>query len=372
MKKEKFLGILVGLIVLLSLMASSCREAPDDIIDEIITKNWTVSINGSAAAHVGDTVKLTAVLTGASYDKTRFSWVVIDPDGVDYCTSGKTVELVLTNIGEYFADLEATNTETKKTATASFKLTVTRRGIIISLGQTEGNYLTGDNLKFDSLVIFTKLVTASDESLGRFILNFGDGFALDTVINNSQTVLKHQYSNYGDYKITFLNSEYIEKTFTITDPNPDDTTTVYDVDINQYHDLAVATTYSNAMFAKVDSINKKFYLLISVAATERTIGPQTQIILKGNWNGSNYSEWSTYITGTAKSLIVTTSKGRYIRLEIKNYNIGFEYRGNIIVNTNDWINAQNMAPFYRTDSDVFDTGSIHFIIKNDNKIHPPQ
>jgi hypothetical protein len=368
--KEKTLNILVGLIVLLSLMASSCSEAPDDIIDEVV-KNWTVSINGSATAHVGDTTELTAVLTGASYDKTRFSWVVVDPDGADYCASGKTVELILTNIGEYFADLEATNTETKKIATASFKLTVTRRGVIISLGQTTGNYLTGDNLEFDSLGIFIKIATAADESLGRFVLNFGDSFALDTVINNSQTVLKHQYHNYGDYKITFLNSEYIEKSFTITDPNPGDTTTVYDVDINQYHDLAVATTYSNAMFAQIDSINKKFYLLISVAATERTIGPQTQITLKGNWDGTNYSGWNTYITGTAKSLIVTTVKGRYIRLEIKNYNIGFEYRGNVIVNTNDWINAQNMAPFYRTDADVFDTGSIHLVIGNDNKIHQP-
>ncbi|HBA36404.1 TPA: hypothetical protein DCZ15_00855 [Candidatus Falkowbacteria bacterium] len=366
MKKNTFKNWnhLTGLIILLSLLITGCREAPDDIGK--IENPWTVSIDGPTVAYVGDTISLTAVLTGnvVDYNQTAFDWIISDPDGLTKAYTGKKAKVELTKVGEYYAELEATDSD-GETKTANLGTTANRRGVIISLGQTAGNYLSGDNLQFDSLGIYIKLIAAPDDSLGRFTLHFGDDLVLDTTIAATQTVLMHRYSDYGNYQLEFINDETIVKSFTIVAPDPDDdTTTVYDVDLAEYDDLTVPTDYPDAMFAQVDSVNNKFYLLISVTATERAIGPNTEITLKGNWEGNNYSDWTSYLTGTGYSLTVTTEKGRYLKLEINDYIEEFEYRGNIVLDDGNWINAQNMMPYYDMDLSIGDTGSIHLIIRN--------
>jgi hypothetical protein len=368
--------MLFGLISLL--LIGSCREAPDLLQQEEIVPEWTASITlPEGEIYNGDTIVLKSVVSQAS-KKIAYYWKIIDPDGGLITGKYANISLSLTKVGDYEVTLEVTIGDETKTAKET--VIANRRGVVISLKQAGGQYLNGDDLEFDSLAISCKITTALS-SLGKFSISFGDGTVLDTVVSGSQTVINHTYADYGDYTLVFINSETINKDLTITKPNeiidpidPIDTTggdEVYDENIATYTSLFKATTYADALYAKVDKANKKAYLLFSVTAAERPISPTTEVTWKGNWKGEAYGDWIDYQISYGSACVVTTAKGKYIKLTIKNYVEDFLYRGNIYLSEGVFVNAQNAAPYFGKDSGIGDTGTIRFIIKS-GVIYPPK
>ncbi|MFA5000285.1 MAG: hypothetical protein WC545_02925 [Patescibacteria group bacterium] len=378
MKQKKTRGLrgLIGLnalVLMAIIIATGCREAPDDY-NGTGPKDWSVAIKGpSGVVYLGDSIELRAILSGLSGNDSAqaiFNWSIKTPSGNILVYDGPIAKVKTAQIGNYNAELTAS--ALGKSETATLKITANRRGVIVSIAQKGGEYQSGDELEFDSLEINFKITAAPGDSLGRFSLDFGDNSVLDTIIEeSSQVILSHCYSDYGEYLILFTNSEVVVKTITIKDPdNPDgkdpddedpdgDVNIKYDVDLADYKALKVKTTYPDAMFGKIDSAESKFWLLISVAATERTIGPDTKISLKGNWDGTSYTAWTTYLTSTGKDLVVTSKKGKYIKLEISDFTYNFKYRGNVLLgDVSNYINAQNLAPYYGEDLDIGDTGTL--------------
>ena len=381
-KKVTWANARFALTLLMLSAAISCRKAPDDdlIIPSHQTSKWGITINGpQGSVYISDTVSLKAVLSDSTRTAglVQYYWAVTNPDSNVTNYNGANIRFVANMAGGYNVVLTATKSgETKK---AAVKVQVNQRGIILSIGQA-GKYFQGDSLKLDSLNINFRITAAAGQKLPRFSLAFGDRMVIDTVPNaSSQVTITHRYSSYGSYDITFINSETIHRHFSIQKPIPVDTTShdtsivKYDVNLADYMALSTpTTTYKDAMFGKVDKTNKKFTILFSVAATERPIGPQTPVILTGNWNGNNYADWKIYISSVGDSAIVTTSKGKYIKLDIQNYTEGFQYRGNIYFGSGVWANAQNATPFYGSDTSIGDTGSLRVIVESDGEIHPPK
>ena len=373
--KKKIIRGLSGLLALsaIAVIMSACHPVPDDFKPT----SWSVSIKSPGEnIYLGDTVRLQAELTGISDSSAvSFSWQISGTEV--HSGAGKTFIFRANKMGKYNVYLTATDPKTSAVKTAEIELSVLARGVVLSIGQKGGNYLSGDNLKFDSLDINFRITAPQGEILERFSLDFGDGAVLDTVVSEAQVIVSHRYLSYKGYTVTFVNSETIVRKFTIYEPGkipdddgdsgdgPDDT---YDVNTDDYKALAEKTVYPDAMFAKVDRANKKLWLLLSVAATERSIGPENILNLKGNWEGVDYGSWETYLFAPAKELVVTTKKGKYILLEI-DYEVNFKNRGNVLIDTNNWINAQNFAPYYGTDPEVWDTGSIHLQVGEDGKVY---
>ncbi|MFA5109526.1 MAG: hypothetical protein WC458_03210 [Patescibacteria group bacterium] len=374
-----------SLLGILMIIVTGCEKAPDDFIEASGGGNWKATITASAwTLYIGDDISLGVVLTDdTTAGAAAFDWKVLDPDGLVQNFKTKNIKVSATKVGDYSFTVEVTKNGKTKTAEAQIK--ILPRGVIISLSQDGINYRSGDNLELDSLKIKFKITaTATDNALGRFSLNFGDGTVIDSLTNSGQVIVSHRYQNYGDYTVEFINSETVTKKISLVENDPeipndpvDTSTTVYDLDIDEYTDVIYpsstsTTEFKDALFGKVDKINKKVYLLFSVAAGERPIGPETEVAWKGNWEGKNYGDWSKYSSGTGKKMVFTTKKGKYVRLVINNYVVDFLYRGNIHLDEEVWVNAKNASPFYGTDPGIGDTGTMRLTIDNDGKIHAPK
>lgn len=378
MKKNKVYSLksFLGLIVLISLCAG-CAKPPD--FTEI-APNWEVSISAPQGTfYVGDNLAFSANIVNGS-DPMQYQWTVTAPDLSVATYLTKAISLTPTQTGTYSISLKVTRScGAVKTANTQFNVSpvVNPNALTMVIAQKGGSYVSGDNLKFDSLTLDFKI--SSPNSLGSYTLTFGDGNYVNGNNTNSQVVIEHRYNTYGSFTAVFTNNDgSVRKSFTINKKS--DTVTVhYDVDIDTFIDVIEATTCPDALFARVDPVHKKIYLLVSVTGTDRgtQVGPETVITLEGNFYGLQYTAWDKYQTGLGRTMVVSTRLGKYLLFQINDYKEGFLYRGNIrFQNCVDcdgiWANARNFAPYYGIDIPIGDTGTFRFVIRTgERKLHRP-